>query len=332
MAELVLVENRYGTTQLLNLVKPLFEHAQEDAFETVLFLRGGEARQGEGGLRTRGYFKQNQSDMPLITVITVVFNGEEFLEKTIQSVINQTYDNVEFIIIDGGSNDSTLEIIRKYEYAINYWVSEKDNGIYDAMNKGVTLSSGSWLNFMNAGDQFVDSHKIAEIVRSLVDFEGIFSAKVEIVNSEGASLGYCHPNKPCEPQLILKENCIAHQSAFTSISVFRKIGFFKNSYKIHGDYDFWIRAYVSNIPYKFQNTVVSYFVNNGVSSERKNYSTALLEAMKIYLDYGVYPIYKLFFMYVFKLALYNVKSLIMIVLGDELSKSIRRVVSKRFSW
>jgi len=331
MAESVLVENRYSTTQLLETVKPVFEYIQGQAFETVLFLRGGGARQGEGGLRTHGYFKNHKSEMPLITVITVVFNGEEFLEKTIESVINQTYANVEYIIIDGGSTDGTLDIIHKYEHAINYWLSERDDGIYDAMNKAVSLSSGSWLNFMNAGDKFIDFYKIAEIAHSLVDFDGIFTAKVEVVNSEGNFLGYCHPKKSFEPELILKENCIAHQSAFISIAVFRKIGLFKNSYKIHGDYDFWIRAYVSDVPYKFQDTVVAYFNNNGVSSERKNYPIALTEAVRIYFDYGVYPFYKLILMYLFRLTFYNVKTLIMLVLGVELSKTIRRVISKRFS-
>ncbi|HAH56818.1 MAG TPA: glycosyltransferase, partial [Bacteroidales bacterium] len=85
-----------------------------------------------------------------MTVVTVVFNGVEFLEDTIKSVIGQTYDNVEYIIVDGGSKDGTLDIIKKYEYAIDYWVSEPDKGIYDAMNKAIDLGSGDWINFMNA--------------------------------------------------------------------------------------------------------------------------------------------------------------------------------------
>jgi glycosyltransferase involved in cell wall biosynthesis len=93
-----------------------------------------------------------ENELPLVTVVTVVFNGAQFLEETIKSVVSQTYPNIEYIIIDGGSTDGTLEIIRKYEYAIDYWVSEKDDGIYDAMNKGIRLASGQWINFMNAGD------------------------------------------------------------------------------------------------------------------------------------------------------------------------------------
>lgn len=100
---------------------------------------------------------------PLITVITIVFNGEKFLEETILSVINQTYPNVEYILIDGGSSDKTLEIIKKYDDAVDYWVSEKDGGIYDAMNKGVNLAKGEWINFMNAGDCFHDNEILSEI-------------------------------------------------------------------------------------------------------------------------------------------------------------------------
>ncbi|TYB33575.1 MAG: glycosyltransferase [Flexistipes sinusarabici] len=103
-------------------------------------------------------YTTNQStinQLPLISIITVVFNGEEYLEETILSVINQTYPNVEYIIIDGGSTDGTVDIIKKYEHAIDYWVSEPDKGIYDAMNKGIKLLTGEWVNFMNAGDKLL---------------------------------------------------------------------------------------------------------------------------------------------------------------------------------
>jgi glycosyltransferase involved in cell wall biosynthesis len=100
-----------------------------------------------GGLRANGITKRSQENMPLIAVITVVRNGEKTLEQTILSAINQTYTNVEYIVVDGASTDGTLDIIRKYDDRIGYWVSEPDEGIYDAMNKGIDLATGEWINF-----------------------------------------------------------------------------------------------------------------------------------------------------------------------------------------
>lgn len=176
----VCLDEKYSTTRLTTM-SPFTPVGLERSLYTKVLPESKEYK-GEGGLRTHGYFKRNYekrgnqwcicdvldessgpinlaiefngTHLPLITVVTVVFNGEQFLEETIQSVINQTYPNIEYIIIDGGSNDGTLEIIRKFEHAIDYWVSEKDAGIYDAMNKGMQLATGQWVNFMNAGDSF----------------------------------------------------------------------------------------------------------------------------------------------------------------------------------
>jgi len=90
---------------------------------------------------------------PKVSIITVTYNAENFLEKTIQSVLTQTYENIEYIIIDGGSKDGTLDLIKKYEGSIDFWKSEKDEGLYDAMNKGIKYSTGEYLWFMNAGDE-----------------------------------------------------------------------------------------------------------------------------------------------------------------------------------
>ena len=97
------------------------------------------------------------NNMDKITIITVVYNAAVELNKTIQSVLSQTYQNIEFIVVDGGSDDGTLDIINNYKDRIAKYVSEPDHGIYDAMNKGIRMSTGKWVNFMNAGDTFFDS-------------------------------------------------------------------------------------------------------------------------------------------------------------------------------
>jgi glycosyltransferase involved in cell wall biosynthesis len=117
----------------------------------------------EGGLRTKGYFKKHTREKPLITIVTVVYNGHKYLEETILSVINQKYNNIEFIIIDGESTDNTIDIIHRYEHAIDYWISEKDEGVYDAMNKASNLAKGEWISYMNCGDSFCNNEVIKKI-------------------------------------------------------------------------------------------------------------------------------------------------------------------------
>ncbi|GHT88667.1 hypothetical protein FACS1894137_17110 [Spirochaetia bacterium] len=118
-----------------------------------------------GGLRSRNSVKKYLENKPLITIITVVYNDEKRLEKTILSIVNQTYENIEYIIVDGESTDSTINIIKQYEDKIDYWISEPDKGIYNAMNKAIDLSCGEWINFMNSGDIFY-AHDVLEKIFS----------------------------------------------------------------------------------------------------------------------------------------------------------------------
>jgi len=124
--------------------------------------------------------------LPNITIITVSYNAVKTIEDTILSVINQTYPNIEYIIIDGGSTDGTLDIIKKYQDKITYWVSEPDKGIYDAMNKGTLKATGVWLNFMNAGDTFYD-HQVLEKVFKDKDWSNTDVIYGDVV--------YVYPNK-----------------------------------------------------------------------------------------------------------------------------------------
>jgi len=169
------------------------------------------------------------TSLPLITVITVVYNGAKYLEDTIKSVINQRYPNIEYIIIDGGSTDGTLDVIKKYEDYIDYWVSEPDEGIYEAMNKGIILSNGEWLNFMNCGDSFSSVDILSNIFAS-VNLENIDLIYSDIKIKD--NFVYI-----CD----IKKNKIIHQSLIYKKTLHNEFGFYLNNKKVMvSDYIFFM--------------------------------------------------------------------------------------------
>lgn len=340
MTDTIPFDKNYSTTRMAIQADPAVTAKEvrqsgslEDKLETVLSLPVGEGHKGEGGLRTKGYFKKSYKNKPLITVITVVFNGEKHLKQTIQSVIGQTYDNVEYIIIDGGSTDETLDIIRKYEDAIDYWMSEKDGGIYDAMNKGIDVASGEWLNFMNAGDGFVNGDIIQSIVNEYIlkDNKDIISGYVKIVNSSGKWLGYKHPYKKLKVCDFIKENCIAHQATFIHRDVFKKIGQFSLEYKIQGDYDFWLRAKRYGLMFNHIEMDIANFLNNGLSSDRNRYEISLQEKYNSLLKNQFLTIMQCKLMFNKELYIFKLKTFVRNILGTSLSHRIsNRNLQKTF--
>lgn len=145
---------------------------------------------------------------PRVSIITVVFNGEKYIEKTIQSVLNQTYNNIEYIIVDGGSTDGTIGIIEKYAANIR-WITEPDKGIYDAMNKGISIASGDWLNFLNGDDYFFNNEVLSTVfnndtllpessfvygdsVNIAIGFQRYIKARALTKDSVRKGLGTCH--------------------------------------------------------------------------------------------------------------------------------------------
>jgi len=126
----------------------------------------------KGGYRLQSRSSVKETGLPVVSVITVVYNGSGLLEKTIKSVVAQTYPNIEYLIIDGGSSDGTLEIIRKYDQHIGFWISEPDKGIYDAMNKGLAEATGDYVWFMNAGDQIYEPDTLKNIFQNQLSTSG----------------------------------------------------------------------------------------------------------------------------------------------------------------
>ena len=257
----VCLDKNYSTTRLVTKNKP------DEKSGTTLFLSKNEERKGEGGLRTKGYFKKSYPDKPLVTVITVVFNGEKYLEETIKSVIEQTYDNVEYLIIDGGSTDNTLNIIKKYEDYIDYWVSEKDKGIYDAMNKGIDLATGEWLNFMNAGDRFYNNTILNDIFSKPIDI------KINILYGNWATLDFLTSKEKIKKAGSLKNlykgSQFCHQSSFID-SKLHKATKYNLCYKIAADFDFFYKTY-KKAPgsFKYFNRTISFIAPKGLSDTNR---------------------------------------------------------------
>lgn len=178
----------------------------------AFFLPAGAGRVAEGGLRTRGLFKAPDAAKPLVTVITVVYNGAEYLGQTIESVINQRYDNLEYIVIDGGSTDGTRELLHRYDDVIDYWISEPDAGIYDAMNKGAMCSSGKYLLFLNARDELVVD--LSEIVDSMAAADHVLLYGRANMLEESRRVVYVKGKKLKSPRKLITGTPLCHQAIF----------------------------------------------------------------------------------------------------------------------
>jgi len=229
-------------------------------------------------LRTKGYFKHSYGEtselsekftVPLVTIITVVFNGEKHLEQTIQSIISQTYDNVEYIIIDGGSTDGTVDIIRKYEEVIDYWVSEPDAGISDAMNKGISLATGILINHLHAGDKFAADTTLSSVVSSY-NSEGwrwCFGNQLLRSHTDDTIVGcFCPPK--FSQKLLHIVNTIPHSTVFSERALIEEVNGFDNNYKCAMDYHLWLRFTQLSKPKQFDYATAE-FLLGGLSSDIK---------------------------------------------------------------
>lgn len=198
----------------------------------------------EGGIRLQGKYKADTKEKPLITIVTAVYNGAEFLEQTIKSVLDQSYDNVEYIVVDGGSTDATLSIIKKYEDAIDYWVSEPDAGVYDAMNKGISLAAGSWVGLINADDYY--SPVALDIVVNSVGRRSvdIVCGGLDIVGRlDGMLISHRKANYLKLPFGMY----VNHPACFVRSAVYKKHWCYDSSLKIAADYKFFLMSYVSRL-------------------------------------------------------------------------------------
>jgi len=187
---------------------------------------------------------KHSENNPLISIITAVFNGEEYLEQTILSIINQTYENIEYIIIDGGSTDGTLDIIKKYENRISYWVSEKDNGIGDAFNKGVKISRGDYINFQGHGDGLISTDVLEKVFKDVnTDEDMLVSTRIKRIDINGEEIFTSKHIINFDKRSLLFRMSIPHQGLFMHKSYFNKYGLFDVNNTFCMDYEHLLRSY-----------------------------------------------------------------------------------------
>ncbi|WP_239448908.1 glycosyltransferase family 2 protein [Mediterranea sp. An20] len=197
-----------------------------------------------------------------ISVVTVCYNAVQTLEKTMLSVLNQTYPYVEYIIIDGGSTDGTVDIIKKYADRLAYWVSEPDKGIYDAMNKGIKAATGEWINFMNSGDTFYEANTLAQVCTFMEgQVADIVYGDAKYIYEWGDII-----RKPFFLSELRKHMIFCHQSAFVKMNIMKKYKF-SLKYKISGDYNFFYQQYMLSRRFSYLSICISNFdAVDGVSS------------------------------------------------------------------
>ena len=219
---------------------------------------------------------------PKFSIITVTYNAEKVLEDTIQSVIFQTYRNVEYIIVDGASKDHTLEIVNKYHNRINKVISETDKGLYDAMNKGIQLATGDYLCFLNAGDKFHDSETLQKIVHTLKGQElpDVIYGETAIVDEEGHFL---HMRRLSTPEHLhwksFKEGMLVCHQAFFARRELALANPYDLRYRFSADFDWCIRIMKQSKNLHNTHLTLIDYLNEGMTTQ--NHKASLKERFRI---------------------------------------------------
>ena len=217
---------------------------------------------------------------PLISLVTVVFNGEKLIADTLGSAVDQTYKNIELVIIDGASKDKTVDIAKKFQSHTGTLISEPDKGIYDAMNKGIKAAKGEWIYFLNAGDSFYDE-KVLEDIFTKYDLTNcdLVYAKVQTKN-EPTGIDYI-TGEPVTFKDFFTRYPICHQATFTRKSAFDQIGLYDTRYRLAGDTE-WFTRFFKLQPEKafFIDRIVAFYDIQGTTYHKR------MQGYKEYLHFG----------------------------------------------
>jgi len=216
-----------------------------------------------------------------ISIITICFNAEKYIEETIASVISQTYKNYEYIIVDGGSKDGTIAIIKKYSSKIDRWISKPDDGIADAMNKGIEMATGEYIFFLHSDDYLLHSEVLQNVSYHLKKNPEIALFDIYLKDQGNKVLSV---PRGFNFWMNFKTG-VFHQSTFCKRELFLKINKFDTQFKIAMDYDFFLRAYREKVSTTYTDYPVSLMRLTGLSSKRDwpSLKERLLEEKRIHL-------------------------------------------------
>lgn len=229
-----------------------------------------------------------ESVMPKVSIITISYNSAATIEQTIQSVLSQSYTNIEYIIIDGGSTDGTIDIIQKYEKQITYWISESDKGISDAFNKGLKIATGEIIGILNS-DDFYHKSTVLLVVDAFLgnDTIGFVFGNMDFVDSLGryvfTQLGDANYLKSINYTM----PAIAHPTVFVKKTVYLDVGFFATHLRTAMDYEFLLRVSIMGKRGYYLDSTLATMRLNGESDE--NYINGYKEVCSISIYYG-YPV------------------------------------------
>jgi glycosyltransferase involved in cell wall biosynthesis len=218
--------------------------------------------------------------LPLVTIITVTFNSGSGLRQALDSVVNQSYEKIEFIVIDGGSTDGTIDLIKEYSDKIAYWVSEPDQGIYNAMNKGIDKANGDLVYFLNSDDYFYDNKVVEDIVKiySQANKPDVIYGDVMNYNKKQGIIG--RSGREIELKDVQKGRVICHQGIFMKRDLLIEHKF-NEQYKIVADYELQVKCLIQRCHFLYVDRVIAYYYTDGFSSQLESKRRIIFEKMDV---------------------------------------------------
>lgn len=219
-----------------------------------------------------------------VTIILATFNCVKYIEQCLKSIVSQNYNNYELIVIDGGSNDGTLNIIKKYSNYIYYWISEKDRGLANAWNKAIDKSTGEWLYFIGGDDYLTDQNILNECAKLLIQCPNTTNIAYGniILTTEDDKILYTQGKSwELSKGLFKTQMSIPHQGVFHRSKIFKDYGIFDENYKVAADYELIMRDLSNNDAFYLKNINVAYMRRGGLSTHSKNTFITLYEFAKV---------------------------------------------------